>query len=123
MAFIDIQDKSGQISITIFPKLWTTVKNNIKKGEALIFNGKVDTDNKDNLCLILNSIDIINQNGEYHIIHVNGWDDWENNYYPIVCKNVSNTGEILYIHDRITKKIKKFEKKVDYWKIINTKNA
>lgn len=123
MAFIDIQDKSGQISITIFPKLWTTVKNNIKKGEALIFNGKVDTDNKDNLCLILNSIDIINQNGEYHIIHVNGWDDWENNYYPIVCKNVSNTGEILYVHDRITKKIKKFEKKVDYWKIINTKNA
>ena len=56
MAFAKLSDYEGQMDLTFFPKVWTTMKSQIQDGEIYALKGKVDY-SKDSASLIVDSLE------------------------------------------------------------------
>ena len=48
------------------------------------------------------------------MVHVESWQDWNDNYYSEAQKSVSSDGCTLYVHNRKSGEIIKFSKKIKF---------
>lgn len=58
MAFAQLQDFSGDIDLTFFPKTWERIKNQIHEDAAYAFRGKVDS-SRETASFIVDTLEII----------------------------------------------------------------
>ena len=102
MAFGKLQDFSGNIEITFFPKTWEKMKAQVKTEEVFAFRGKVDS-SRDTASFIVEKIEEVSELKEHaiHEVHI----ALQNNFSREVDMNAvkeflcANTGSCsVYFH-------------------------
>ena len=69
MAFLKLEDFDGTMDLTLFPKIWGTLRNQISVDNVYAFKGKLDSSpNRPDASLLVDSLEDINQL-KIHSIH------------------------------------------------------
>lgn len=113
MAFFELEDKSGYISVCCFADQYEKFSSFVEENKIVKISGKIDEQiddfNEDvKLTLYLQKIEYIQKVLPDIIIGVNSILDWQENVYPYILNNnyQTNNGYKLLILDRLFNEIR-----------------
>lgn len=113
MAFMTVSDTTGTLDVTVFPRQFNNLKNQLVSGKVFIFSGKLEErasyqdDSVMELNLILDKIETPNKLYGEILLEIPSMMEWNEVYESIKkAMYLTKEGYKLYLFDALTKQIR-----------------